>query len=160
MSGFGRQPAGTSSAGWGTPGLADVPCGDILRDPATGARMGSRRIDPRTRDYALDGCGRILGDGDVRHLVQMALHTVQGSSAMRALGLNTTGMSRITGDFQRRLLGAVTTAVQHLTDAKLIEVLGISDFRSGAQSGLREGQVYARFRWRDLTTSQEHEELV
>jgi hypothetical protein len=160
MAGFGVQPAGTSSAGWGTPGLADPPCGDILRDPATGERRGSRRIDPRTRDYAMDACGRILGEREVPHLVRMAVQTLKGSSAMRTLGLSTTGMSRITGDFQRRLLGAVTNAVEHLVTAKLIEVIGVFDYRASAEAGLREGQVYARFRWRDLTTRQEHEELL
>lgn len=160
MSGFGHQPAGSSSAGWGTPGLADAPCGDILRDPSTGRRMGSRRINPKTRDYEMDACGRIVGDHEIRHLVQMAVHTLQGSSAMRALGLSTTGMSRITGDFERRLLNAVSNAVAHLVDAKLIEVVGISEYRASTSGGLREGQVYARFRWRDLTTKQEHEEFV
>ncbi len=160
MAGFGHQPAGSSPAGWGTPALADAPCGDILRDPATGRRTGSRRINPLTRDYEMDGCGRILGDHEVRHLVQMAVHTLKGSSAMRTLGLQTTGMSRITGDFERRLLGAVTNAVEHLVSAGLIEVIGVTEYRAGARNGLREGQVYARFRWRDRTTRQEHEELI
>lgn len=159
MAGFGHQPAGSTSAGWGTPALADLPGGDILRDPATGARMGSRRINPLTRDYEIDAHGRLLGEMQVRHLVQMAVRTLKGSSAMRTLGLNTSAMSRITGDFERRLAGALTNAVQHLTDAKLIEVLGVSEYRAGARGGLKEGRVYARFRWRDLTTKQEHEEL-
>ncbi len=160
MSGFGVQPAGTSPAGWGTPDLADIPGGAVLRDPATGKSLGSRKIDSRSRDYELDENGRILGEADVRHLVRMALTTVRDSSVLRSFGLNTTGMSRITGDFERRLLGAVTDAVRHLVTGGQIEVLGISQYRAGVNGGLREGQVYARFRWRDLTTSQEHEELI
>jgi hypothetical protein len=160
MAGFGVQPAGTSPAGWGTPDLADVPCGAVLRDPATGASTGSRKVDPLTRDYAMDGCGRILGEDDTRHLVQMALRTLKASSAMRSLGLDTTGLQRITGDFERRLTGAVSNAVAHIVVAGRIEVLGISEYRAGARGGLQEGRVYARFRWRDLTTKQEHEDLV
>lgn len=160
MAGFGIQPAGLSPAGWGTPDLADVPGGALLRDTATGKSLGSRKIDSRSRDYELDENGRILGEADVRHLVRMALTTLKDSSAMHSFGLDTTGMSRITGDFERRLLGAVTEAVRHLVTGGLIAVLGISQYRAGASGGLREGQVYARFRWRDLTTSQEHEELI
>jgi hypothetical protein len=160
MAGFGNQPAGSSPAGWGTPAIADVSGGTILRDTATGKRLGSRKINPTTRDYALDENGRILGEADVRHLVQMAITTLKDSSAVRSLGLSTTGMSRITGDFERRLLGAVTDAVKHLVTGGLITVLGISQYRASVSGGLREGRVYARFRWRDLTTSQEHEELI
>ena len=159
MSGFGVQPAGTTPAGFGTPDLADVPGGALLRDTATGKSLGSRKIDSRSRNYEMDENGRILGETDVRHLVRMAITTVKGSSAVLPFGLDSSG-SRITGDFQRRLLGDITAAVKHLITGGFMEVLGVSQYRAGARDGLREGQVYARFRWRDLTTSQEHEEFI
>jgi hypothetical protein len=160
MAGIGLQGAGASPAGWGTPSLADAVGGALLRDETTGKSLGSRKIDPLTRDYELDEHGRVLGEHTTRHLVQMALTTAKGSAAMRSLGLNTANMSRITGDFERRVLDAVTSAVAHLVSAGLIQVLGISQYRAGAKGGLREGQVFARFRWRDLTSSEEHEELI
>lgn len=160
MAGFGLQPAGSTPAGLGTPSTADVPGGALLRDTATGKSLGSRKIDPVSRDYELDANGRIVGEHDVRHLVQMALTTLKGSSAMRVLGLNRTGLARITGDFERRVLGAVADAVSHLVSAGLIELIGVSQYRASTAGGLREGQVYARITWRDLTSSQEHEELI
>lgn len=152
---------GTSPAGWGTPDLATVPSGAILVDSTTTRSLGSRKINPLTRDLTLDAStGRVVGDGDTRHMVQMALHTLKSSSAMRSLGFDSTDMARLSGDFERKLRDRVEAAVAHLVTAGLIEVIGVSQFKSAARDGLREGQVFARFSWRDLTTSQVFQEYL
>lgn len=161
MAGMGKQPCGLSPTGWGTPNLANVPAGGIMADPKTGEALGSRAIDPLTRDYIIGtNSGRIVGQSDTRHLVQMALHTVLNSSAMRGLGLDGASMRRITPDLRRRLNLAIEASVKHIVDAGLIKSLGVTEYRAGRADGFREGRVFARYRWRDLRTQQEYEENV
>lgn len=160
MAGFGRQPAGTSNAGWGTPGQAIAIEGGPLRDPQTSALMGSRRIDPHTRDYVVDQYGRISGMADVQQLVQLAVHTERGSAAVRDLGQTLRSIQRVTSNFERHCLAVLTAALQNLIDLGLIEVTGFVSFKAGKADNLQPGQTYGRLRWRDLTTDEEHEELI
>ena len=86
MSGFGSQPYGRSPYGIGTPALATPTGGSVLRDETTGISQGSRRLNPSTRDYDIDEYGRALGANNVRAMVELALSTDLGSSAMVELG--------------------------------------------------------------------------
>jgi hypothetical protein len=154
MSGFGSQPFGSSPYGIGTPAVAPELGGSILRDEANGLSTGSRKIDPRTRDYVLDANGRILGMSDTKQLVLLAVSTDKGSSAMRELGQVLRSIDRITTNFSRRVDSTLRAAVQHLVNRRLIEVVG-----SEVQV-LRSGVAFARFRWRDLTTGREEETFI
>lgn len=152
MSGFGSQPFGSSSYGIGTPAVYSGTGGDVLRDAKTGARLGSRKIDPTTKDYVLDSNGRILGMNDVQQLVLLATSTTKGTSAMRSLGQEIRKIDRITSNFTQRVRNTLTAAVQHIVDRGLIEVLGVS------VQILRPGTVYVALRWRDLTQGSSSEE--
>lgn len=154
MSGFGSQPFGSSPYGIGTPATAPEQGGALLRDTATGQTQGSRKIDPFTRDYVLDENGRLLGVGNIKQLVQLAVSTTRGTAAMRRLGQTLREIDRVSPNFQRRVDHALREAVQHLVNDDLIEVVGTE------VEILRPGVAFARLRWRDLETNTEDEELV
>ncbi len=160
MSGAGIQSAGTSSAGIGAPDEGN-PQDGVVFTGLDGTSNGSRYIDQRTRDYVIDANGRAQGMPNVPHLVQMAITMERNSSAIRGLGQELKSLDRITPNFERRVLGVLTQALQHLIDAKLVEVIGFSSFKSSqTDKGLRPGQVYGRLLWRDLSTKGEPKELI
>lgn len=161
MSGAGLQSAGTSSAGYGTSASATAEAGAFLRDTKTGKSFSARKIDPVARDYVLDDNGRLLGADYVQHVVQMSVHTERGSAAVQEMGHRLRTLDRITPNFERQILAVLTEAVQPLIDLGYIEVLGFSTFIAGNNAnGLQRGAIYGRFKWRDLTKTTEHEELV
>jgi hypothetical protein len=161
MSGAGLQKAGSTSAGFGTSAAATEPEGAFLRDTRTGKSLGARKIDPNTRDYMLDDNGRVLGLDYVKHAVQMSLHTDHGSSVDTRMGQKLRSLDRITPNFERRVLAVLTEALQPLISLGYVEVLGFTAFTVGTnRNGLQRGAVYGRLRWRDLTTKQEHTELL
>jgi hypothetical protein len=151
MSGFGSQPNGSSPYGIGTPAVSSGTGGKLLRDTSTGRRMGSRRIDPFTKDYVLDENGRILGMNNTQQLVLMAVSTDKGSSAMRSLGQELRRIERITSNFARRVDTTLRACVQHIVDLGLIEVLGTR------VEIVRPGVSKARLLWRDLESGVENE---
>lgn len=147
---YGRQPYGV-----GTPAVLQDTGGKVLSNPYYGNREGSRKIDPRTRDYVLDSTtGRILGMTNPQQLVYLAVSTTRGSSAVQALGHELGKIDRISANFTRRVDGALRAAVQHIVDRGLIEVVAIE------VQVLRPGQGFARLRWRDTATGHEEETLV
>lgn len=160
MSGLGGQPFGSSSYSLGTPAITDGSPGKILHDPETGTTEGSRYINPRTRDFEVDKHGRLRGQMNVRHLVQMAIQTAKGSSAVRELGLDSSDLEVITSDTERRLSQALEEAVAHLVGANLIVSLGVTRYRAGPSDGLIAGRVYSKFNWRDVATGEEFGEPI
>lgn len=161
MSGIGLQKAGWTAAGYGTPATATGLSGAFLRDTKTGKSLGARKIDPVTKDYVLDANGRILGVGYVKHVVQMSLHTEEGSAVVQDMGQRLRTIERITPNIERQILATLTKAVQPLIQQGLIEVVGFTHFRAGDdRNGMRRGAVYGRFLWRDLTTGEEEEEVI
>src|SRR3990167_8722863 len=161
MSGAGLQGAGLTSAGYGTPATATGPTGALLRDTRTGESLSARKIDPNTRDYVLDEHGRILGVDYVRHVVQMSVHTDRGSAAVQEMGQMLRTIDRITPNVEQRILLTLTDALRPLINQGLIEVVGFSGFVAGdGSNGLPRGAVYRRLLWRDLTTGQEHAEII
>lgn len=160
MSGAGIQPAGTSSAGYGSPDEGNPQDGVIFQG-LQGNSNGSRYIDQRTRDFVIDANGRATGMPNVSHLVQVAITMEKNSSAIRGLGQELKKLDRITPNFEKRVLGVLTDALKHLIDAKLVEVIGFSSFKSSqTDAALRPGQVYGRLLWRDLTTRGEPKEIL
>jgi hypothetical protein len=149
MSGFGSQPFGTGPYGLGTPATATSIGGSILRDTTTGESLGSRQIDPLTKDYVLDDNGRLLGMSDVKQLVLIAVSTTKGSSAMRELGHELRSIDRITANFAARVRNTLLAAVQHIVDRRLIEVLDV------VVELVRPGVAKVRLRWRDVSTQNE-----
>lgn len=161
MGGFGKQPAGSTNAGYGQPRSATAQSGALLRDTRTSESYGARKIDPVTRDYVLDtAAGRLLGMPDVQQIVHLSVHTDKGSSAVKAMGNELRKIDRITTAFERKCLSILTDALKVPIDLGYVEVLGFTAFKAGPKDGLREGQAYGRLRWRDLTTNEEREALV
>lgn len=154
MSGFGNQPFGSTPYSIGAPAVVDGSPGTILRAAETGQSEGSRYINPTTRDFEIDEHGRMRGQRNVRHLVQMAIQTAKKSSAMRELGLDTDDLEVITGDTEKRLTRALEEAVAHLVSANLIVSLGVTRYRAGPSDGLIAGRVYTRYNWRDVATGE------
>lgn len=150
MSGIGKQPAGGTPFGIGTPATAPPIGGVILRDPITGSSTGSRRLDPITKDYVVDEFGRILGMNDVQQLVELAVSTDRGSSAVRTLGQELKKIDRITDNFVRRVTSTFERALKPIVDAGLIEVRSITVTKDAVP-----GRAFAVVVWRDLTTDTE-----
>lgn len=160
MSGFGRQPAGRQ-AGFGEPVSASPLTGEILQDPTTGQSQGARYINPRTGDYELDPyTGRLRGMKPSRQAVQLSVHTRMQSAVLKGMGQRLYRLQRITTNFEAAVLNEITVALKPLIDARIITLLGFSAFKAGRKDGLPEGRTFGRVRWRDLTTNEEHEEIV
>jgi hypothetical protein len=159
MAGFGTQKAGTSSAGYGPGGTATVQGGAMLQD-STGAVTCARKIDPRTRDYALDTNKRLAGMDPVQQIVHLCAHTESASSAVQALGQSLRDLKVVSPNFKAAILDKLTEALRDPISRGLVEIIDFTDFRAGAAGGLQPGQVYGRLRWRDLTTGQEHTETI
>ncbi len=159
MSGAGFQPAGTSSAGIGAPEEGNPQDGVVFAGQDSSSN-GSRFIDPNTRDYVMASNGRLTGMPNVPHLVQFAMATERNSAAVRGLGQELRKLDRITPDFEKRILGVLTNALQHLIDARLVEVVGFASFKSSStDQGFPPGRVYGRLLWRDLTAHGNIQEL-
>ncbi len=151
MSGFGIQPAGTTSAGFGAPSRGAEEGGVILRDVNTGASFGSRSIDPRTGDYVMDENGRLVGMNNVRQLVELAV-----LNAAPALG----AIDRLNDSFERAATAVLTDACEPIVRQGLIAIVGVRGVRIGVRGGLRQGQAIYEFLWRDLTTDSEERTTI
>lgn len=147
MTGIGGSALGTSSYGLGTPDVAPGGGGKIFRDPATGLTVGSRRIDPETKDYSIDDYGRILGMNNTQQLVLLAVSTSKGSSAMRSLGQELRKIDRITSNFKTRVESTLRSCLQFLVDRGVVEFVGIEVELLG------QGVARVHMSWRDLTTN-------
>lgn len=139
---YGRQPYGE-----GTAAVALDGGGKPITNPYSGLQNGSRKIDPFTRDYVVDSTtGRPQGMTNAQQLVYLAVRTDKGSSAMRALGQELMRIQRITSNFVRRVDDTLKSAVQHIVDRGIIQVVGTQ------VDIVRPGVAKARIRWRDLET--------
>ncbi len=160
MSGGGIQPAGTSSAGIGAPTEGNPQSG-VIFEGLDRTSNGSRYIDQRTRDFVMNADGRASGMPNAAHLVQVAITTELNSSSMNGLGQELKKLDRITPNFKKRVLGVLTQALQHLINAKIIEVVDFADYKSSqTDRGLSPGRVYGRLLWRDLTSKGEMKETA
>jgi hypothetical protein len=162
MSGVGQQSGGTSSSGFGDSAEATARGGSFLRDTLTGKSLGTRLINPATKDYVMDDDnGRILGQHYVQHAVQMSIATVQGSAADTEMGHRLASLDRISPNFARQVEALLTEALKPLTDRGLVEVKGFVQATVGLGgniNGLERGAIYGRLLWKDLTTGLEHKE--
>lgn len=154
MSGIGDSPFGLGPYGLGTPAVAPAQGGALLVDQA-GEGQGSRYIDGRTRDFVADQYGRLVGMGNTKQLVQLAVSTEYGSAATIDLGHKLREIQRISDNFTKAVDNVLRTALRKLTDGGLIAILSIDVQRLRSQGG-----AFARVRWRDLQTGVEDTEIV
>jgi hypothetical protein len=151
MSGFGIQPAGLSPAGVGTPATAPANSGFALRNAFDGSAAGSRKLDPATNQYAIDSYGRVTGMSSAQQLVQLAIKTDKGSSAVRKLGNELYKIDRITDNFNRRVNDVITNALTDLVNRKLIAITSIE-----AQQ-VQGSRAFIIIKWTDLSTNTEEQ---
>lgn len=148
MSGFGIARYGTAPYGLGTPLTAAGNEGNVLADD-TGKSQGSRVINSRTRRYEFDENGRAKGQINTQALVQLALLTVLGSSAMPRLGEEPSG-GVIGANFAQKRKASIQSALADLVRRKLISVVSI-------EVDTKRKPIFTLVRWRDLTTDIEQQ---
>lgn len=107
MSGFGLFSAGTGPFGLWSPDEAPA--------QATGS-VGSRWIDPATRDYAVNpGTSNLLQMPSVRQQVLLALMTVELSAAT-APRFGVSVSSKMDNKFENQTKDSCRIALRHLTE--------------------------------------------
>lgn len=151
MAGAGIQKAGTTPAGAGTPSLAPVYAGVILRDDNTGMVAQCRLIDPALGTYVFDSFGRPKGTTEVRQLVLLAAKTVLGSSAMTSLGNSIFEVKTIGPTFQRDIADRLRTAFAPIVARGLMRInnIDVQQMPDNRSRGI------AVLRWTDTTTGKE-----
>ena len=148
--GAGACPAGSSPAGYGVPDKAFAPNNAILPGVRTGLPQSGRAIDPKTKSYyfASDGSGRLQGMATVPQLVQLALSTIKGSSAVAALGQTFSEVKEKGSDYAAQIDKRVRLAFADLIKRNLAQVQSVTVNQppSNPDAGL------AIVKWVDLTT--------
>lgn len=151
MAGFGAQPFGTSSAGFGVPSRGTETGGAILRDEQTSRSYGGRFLDPKTGDYEMDENGRLLGMPNVQQCVTIAVLNAREDLAR---------IDRLNDGFVKAANAVLSSRLEPLVREGLIEIRGVTSSRLGVRGGLRQGQAAYVFEWVDRTTNEERETEV
>jgi len=133
-------PLGVYPAGFGGPTTAP--------DAPSGPPVISRYIDALTGDYALDATGQLKGMPPVRQLVEIALGSVRGSSAV-APDIGTEIPPVIDETFDGAVQMDVRYAVRKLVAARLIRVRDVR-----VTTGSPSGRVAIICEYTDLTLPQ------
>ena len=149
--GAGLCPAGLAAAGYGVVDTGTAPLNALLPDVRTGLPRTGRAIDTVKKDYVMQSDGRLQGFDTVPQLVQLALSTALGSSAIQNLGIDWTKAQEKGSDFQRQLATIVANALAPLVAQKLVEVRAVivSEPPSNPDAGV--GFV----KWFDMTSQTE-----
>ena len=143
--GAGLQPAGSTSAGYGTPNTEPTHAGIPLLDKFSNP-TGSRLVDEKTSRYVFDENGRLLGENDVRHMVRTRIKTVRGSSAWPG-GLRAYG-GVIGQGFVARITDDIKLALEDITTAGLVELVSVK------VDVVQPSRVLVHIEYRDLNTNQ------
>lgn len=136
-------------AGVGTPAVGTANAGSVMRNANDGSIANARSIDPGTRQYVIDSNGRITGTTSTRQLVQLAVSTTLGSSAVKQLGNDISRIDRITDNFARRVSDVFTKALAPLVTRKLIAINSID------VQQVQGSRAYALIKWTDLSSGAE-----
>lgn len=156
--GAGFAPAGASSAGYGVPDAPPMPSTAPLPDQQTGVPQTGRFIDPVTKDYAFAPDGRMYGMGTVPQLVQLALTTTFGSSAVPSFGERFTLIQEKGANFQQQIASAVANCLADLVKRKLVLIKSVQGIEPGLQGNPDAGLGIVK--WVDLTTGIEQPTTV
>lgn len=156
--GAGFAPAGSSAAGYGVPDAAPIPGIAPLPDTKTGLSQTGRFIDPVTKDYAFGPDGRLYGMATVPQLVQLAITTTRGSSAVPDLGEEFTKIQEKGPAFPRQLASSVGNCLSDLVKRKLVQVVSVVATEPSARGNPDAG--IATLKWLDMTTGREMDTTV
>lgn len=147
MSGFGSDTIGVGPYGLGTPTSAtDTSAGKIYRDEKTGSSLGSRKINPITRQYEFDSYGRIVGMPDVQQMVQIALSTEARSSVIAELGHELNLIESFTPNHEQTVRSTIERALSDLIKRKLVRLDSVKVERFNTSGAI------ITVNWTDLTT--------
>lgn len=147
--GAGFCPAGTTAAGYGVPDTGTVPNNALMPDPLTGLPQTGRNINTATGSYTFTADGRTQGMTTVSQLVQLAIRTQRGSSALGAFGIDMSKVQEQGTNFERQLGAAIVLALSNLIKAGLVTVIGITWLPVDNTDG-----TAPYVKWRDNTTGQ------
>lgn len=152
--GVGGSSAGNSDGGIGDNDVAPIPSPNLLKDPSSSAKLNCRRIDPVTKDYVFGTTGKLLGMTSNQQKVQLALTTIVNSSVVNGLGQDFSLIQKITGNFQQDVSERVTRALSNLINTGQIDLISVTTIRVTSTG------EFARIRWRDRSTLEEHTSTV
>lgn len=154
--GAGFCPAGLAAAGYGIPDTGTQPLNAMLPDLRTALQQTGRAINPLTRDYVMRTDGRLQGVATVSQLVQIALTTQLGTSALATLGIDMQSAREKGSDFQRQMATLVAGALSQLVQQGLVQLNAVivSEPPSNPDGGI------AIVKWTDLTNLTENETTV
>jgi hypothetical protein len=154
--GAGLSPAGSAAAGYGVPDVGTQLPSAILPDVRTGGFQTGRLINPVTKDYVMQANGTLQGFDTVPQLVQLALSTQLGSSALLDLGIDLANATEKGSDFQRQMATLVANALSPLIGQKLVrlDAVIVQEPPSNPDAGI------AIVKWFDLTTETQNTSTV
>jgi hypothetical protein len=154
--GVGMAPGGSSSGGYGVPDSAAVPVNAVLPSPVTGFSQSSRALNPATNSYSFTPDGRIQGVATVPGMVQLALTTVVGSSAITTLGQSFTTIQEKGANYPSQVTSAISSALAYLVNQKLVQIISVSV----ADVASNPDGTICQLSWRDLTTGITHSQSI
>ena len=144
--GAGLCPAGSSAAGFGVPTVATSPINVPFPDAQTGRTQGGYQVGLTSGDYSFTSDGRVVGVANVKSLVQHAITTTFGSSAVPNFGLQLPGGDKTSG-YKQRIESRLRNALAGLVAQNLIQIVSVSV----ADMPNNSAGTIGTLTWRDLT---------
>jgi len=138
-----------SPGGVGTPSTAPTTGGIPLRDVVNSGSLAGRYIDPYLKQYVFDSNGRTVGMTETKQLVQLAVQTSRGRSAVKDLGNEMFTVDRIGDSFVQRVQNVYQNALADLVARRLIAIVSIDVTPNVNGSPTR---AFVLLKWQDLTT--------
>lgn len=103
-----------------------VPSRIDLKDPAQGTVSSARRIDPISRDFALQNNGLYQGMNEVEQIVLLSISTTFNSSALQNFGQNFGSVKVISPYIKKQISSLLNQCLGTLLAANLITLSAIS----------------------------------
>lgn len=145
--GYGLSGFGNSIFGYGTPGVSDSSAAKMFIK-SDGTKGNVAKIDFSTGDYVLDAGGNPVGDNSVNQMVYLALKTTKNSSSLRNFGIDLLSIKTVTENIKLKFNLAVSSALKHMTDRKLISIISVDV----NQIINKPGAITVNVKWRDETS--------
>lgn len=139
--GFGFSPAGSSPAGVGLPVSSPALVDAGFSQSTTGA-VSSIKIDPDTRDFAVDAMGSEEGMSDTAQRVWLCIRNLRGSR-MSSPTFGFKAPPKITNDVRKEVHEAVRLAMLPVTSDGSVSIEGVEVETQGTR-------IFALVTWRDM----------
>src|SRR5258705_10607004 len=123
----------------------------MLLDPYAPQRLDSPRIDPVTRDYAVDAHGNPYGMTRGQQYVELVFITDEGTCCIPTLGNKLKDITVISDSFVQEVQQTIRTALADGTNSGLITIKAIDVQRFGTTG------AFIKTSWIDNATGREFE---